>query len=207
MKGKYDEVMKHIEVTSEMRDRILNNISSINLEKTPSKPVLFHNYKKYLSIAACFVILLVGTVIIQHTLNLSNDPPIDLAIPDIVDYGTIGELSEAVGFTVKEIQDIPFAVDNVQYTSFWGNLAEVTYTGQNNTAVLRMASRNEDISGDYSEYANIKNYTTNGYDITLKGNNDKYNLAIWQYDGFSYAVRFVEAVSEQEMLTSIKSLQ
>ena len=70
-----------------------------------------------------------------------------------------------------------------------------------------MAPRNEDISGDYSEYASIKNYTLHGYDITIKGNNGRYNLAVWQADGFSYAVHFAEAISEQEMLTTIESLQ
>lgn len=206
MENRYDKVMKNIEVTAEMRDRILNNINHLDLDKIPNKVIPFHNYKKYLSIAACFVFLLVGLIIIHNTINVPNKPPL-LEETGIVDHSTIGELSEAVGFTVKELQDIPFDVDTVNYTSYWEDLAEITYTGQNNTAVLRMAPRNEDISGDYSEYASIKNYTLHGYDITIKGNNGRYNLAVWQADGFSYAVHFAEAISEQEMLTTIESLQ
>lgn len=95
----------------------------------------------------------------------------------------------------------------MQYTDYWKEIAEIQYTGQNNTVVLRMAALEEDISGDYSVYTETKNIMVNGYSVTLKGDDNKYSLAIWQYDGFSYAVQFAQAVSEQEMLTSIKSLQ
>ena len=122
--------MKNIEVTAEMRDRILNNINHLDLDKIPNKVIPFHNYKKYLSIAACFVFLLVGLIIIHNTINVPNKPPL-LEETGIVDHSTIGELSEAVGFTVKELQDIPFDVDTVNYTSYWEDLAEITYTIKN----------------------------------------------------------------------------
>ncbi len=206
MENRYDKVMKNIEVTADMRNRILNNMNNLNLNKIPNKIIPFHNYKKYLSIAACFVFLLVGSLIIHNTSSGPNEPPL-LVGPKIVDHSTIDELSEAVGFPVKELQNIPFDVDTMKFTSLCDDLAEVTYEGQSNTAVLRMAPHNEDISGDYSEYTSIKNDTINGHEITLKGNNGKYNLGVWQSDGFSYAVHFSEAVSEQEILITIESLQ
>lgn len=200
--------MKNIEVTPEMHDRILNNINNLDLDKSPSKIVPFHNYRKYLSIAACFVILLVGMFVIHNTINLPSEPPVQMAPTEgIVEYNTAGELSEAMGFTVKEIQDIPFTADTVQYTSYWGELAEVRYTGQNNTAALRMAPGFEDVSGDFSEYSSIETHTINSYDVTLKGNDNKFRLAVWQHDGFSYAVQFVEPVSQQEILDVIQSIK
>lgn len=206
MKNRYDEVMEHIEVTDEMRDRILNNITSLNLEKTPVKAAPSPNYRRYLSIAACFVLLIVGSVFIRNAINVPNEPPIQVT-PDTVTYQSVGELSDAIGFTVKEIQKLPFIVESVKYTSYWGELADIEYIGSDNTAIFRMAVGEEDVSGYYDEFTSVENHVINGYDVTIKGHNDKYILAIWYKDGFSYALQFREAVPEQEVLDIIQSIK
>ena len=64
LKKRYDEVMDKIEVTSEMRGRILGNIQKLELETAPKNNVIpFPNLKKYLSVATCFVVLLVGAFV------------------------------------------------------------------------------------------------------------------------------------------------
>lgn len=207
MKNRYDKVMENIEVSAEMRDRILNNIKKLDLNKTPNKVVPFHNYKKYLSIAACFVILLAGSFAIHNIKSLTNETPPDLAVPDIVEYSSAEELSKAIGFTVKEIQNVPLEVETVQYTAFWKELGEIQYAGQDNTVVLRMAVSDEEVSGDYAEYTSIKSIIINDYSVTFKGNNGKYNLAVWQTGGYSYSVQFTKAISQQEMLTTVQSVK
>lgn len=208
MESRYNRVMNKIEVTSEMRDRILNNINQLELNKNSDKVVSFNKYKRYLSIATCFAVLLVGSVAIYNRNNFINNP-VEQTMPEIVEYSSANELSAAVGFTVKEIRDVPFEVEQTQYTAFGKELAEIQYTGQNNTALLRMAvlDDNDDISGDYSVYTNAKTIAINDYSVTLKGADNKYSLAVWHYDGVSYAIHFMQAVSEEKMLTSIRSLQ
>lgn len=207
MKNRYDEVMENIEVSAEMRDRILNNIKELDLNKTPNNVVPFRNYKKYLSFAACFVILLVGSFTIHNIKSLTNETPPDLAVPDIVEYSSAEELSKAIGFTVKEIQNVPFDVETVQYTAYWKELGEIQYAGQDNTVVLRMAASDEDVSGDYTEYTNIKSFMINDDSVTFKGNDGKYMLAVWQTGGYSYSLQFTKAISEQEMLTTVQSVK
>ncbi len=206
MKNRYGKVMNHIEVTTDMRDRILNNINRLDLNQIPDKIMPFPNYKKYLSIAACFVILLVGSFLVQNRINWTREPT-QQAIPDIVEYHSANELSKAVGFTVKEIQNIPFEVETVQYTAYWKELAEIRSIGRNNTLVFRMAARSEDVSGDYSVYTDIKNVTVNGTLVTLKGDASKYKIAVWQAEGYSYSVQFTEAVSEQEMIITLQNVE
>lgn len=205
MKNRYDEVMEHIEVTDEMRDRILNNITSLNLEKTPVKAAPSPNYRRYLSIAACFVFLIVGSVFIHNAVNVPSDPPIQ-GTPDIVTYQSVHELSDSIGFTVKEIQELPFEIESVKYTSYWGELADIEYVGSDNTAIFRMAVGDEDVSGYFDEFTSIESHKVNGYDVTIKGNDDQYILALWQKDGYSYSVQFGEMVSEQEMLNTLQSI-
>lgn len=206
MKNRYGKVMNHIEVTTDMRDRILNNINRLDLNQIPDKIMPFPNYKKYLSIAACFVILLVGSFLVQNRINWTREPT-QQAIPDIVEYHSANELSKAVGFTVKEIQNIPFEVETVQYTAYWKELAEIRSIGRNNTLVFRMAARSEEVSGDYSVYTDIKNVTVNGTLFTLKGDASKYKIAVWQAEGYSYSVQFTEAVSEQEMIITLQNVE
>lgn len=207
MKIRYNKVMEKIEVTIEMRDRILNNINNLDLDKTSNRVVPFRNYKKYFSIVACFVILLTGSHILNKTINLTNGTPTDQALPDIVAYNSAEELSKAIGFTVKEIQNVPFEVVTVRYTEYWKELGEIQYAGQDNTVVLRMAAGDEDVSGDYTDYTSIKSFMINDDNVTFKGNDGKYMLAAWQTGGYSYSMQFAKAISEQEMLTTVKSLK
>lgn len=206
MKNRYDEVMKNIEVTEEMRDRILGNISALDIEKGPKKTSPFLQYKKVLSIAACFIILFVGSIVIYNAVQLPSDPPIQVA-PNLAVCDSAKELSDAVGFTVKEIQELPFGLNSAIYTSYWGELAEIEYTGLDNTATLRMAAGNEDVSGYYGEFTSIESREVNGHDVTMKGDTGQYILAVWQNDGYSYSLQFIDPVSEKEMLDTIQSIK
>lgn len=206
MKNRYDEAMKNIVVTNEMRDRILNNISKLDLQKTSKKTLPFPQFKKYLSIAACFAVLFVGSVIVHNTINLPSEPPVQI-VPEIVSYHSNAELSDAIGFTVKEIQELPFEIESVKYTSYWGELADIEYAGSDNTAIFRMASGDEDVSGYYGEFTSVESHMINGYDVTIKGNDGQYLLAVWQNDGYSYSVQFIEPVSQQEMFDTIQSIK
>jgi hypothetical protein len=198
--------MNNIEVTTEIRDRILNNINQLDLNKISNKVVTFNKYKKYLSIAACFAILLVGSVAIHNTMNYMNDP-VEQTTPEIVEYSSLSELSESIGFSVKEVQNVPFEVEKVQYIAYWKELGEIQYIGENNTLTIRVSAFNEDISGDYSVYSDTKNITISGHSVTIKGDDNKYSLAVWESDGISYSMNFDQSVPEQVMVTTINSLQ
>jgi len=206
LKNRYDKAMKNIEVTNEMRDRILNNISKLDLEKTSKKTLPFPQYKKYLSIAACFAVLIVGSVIVHNTINLPSEPPVQI-VPDIVSYHSVAELTDAVGFTVKEIHELPFEIESVKYTSYWGKLAEIEYTGSDNTVIFRIATGDEDVSGYYGDFTSLESHVINGYDVTIKGSDGQYLLAVWQNGGYSYSVQYIEPVSQQEMLDTIQSIK
>jgi hypothetical protein len=198
--------MNNIKVTTEIRDRILNNINQLDLNKISNKVVSINKYKKYLSIAACFAILLVGSVAIHNTMNFMKNP-VEQTIPEIIEYSSLSELSEAIGFSVKEVQNVPFEVEKVQYNAYWKELGEIQYIGENNTLTIRVSAFNEDISGDYSVYSDTKNITISGHSVTIKGDDNKYSLAVWESDGISYSMNFEQSVPEQVMVTTINSLQ
>ena len=201
LKKRYDEVMDRIEVTDEMRGRILGNIQKIELEAAPkSNMIPFPNLKKYLSVAACFVVLLVGVFVAGNKTGIfrPNDPAVLTPGDGIVDVGTLKELSAQVGFEVEELNGLPFEVKETTYTVYWQELAEIVYTGEGQTATFRKSVGTEDNSGDYNAYANVKNIQICSLTATLKGNGDAYTLAIWAADGYAYSLSLSDGISEIE---------
>ncbi|MGL6219643.1 MAG: DUF4367 domain-containing protein, partial [Lacrimispora sphenoides] len=88
-----------------------------------------------------------------------------------------------------------------------GELAEIEYAGSDNTAIFRMASGDKDVSGYYNEFTSVEIHEINGYDVTMKGIDGQYLLAVWQNNGYSYSVQFIEPVSQQVMLDTIQSIK
>jgi len=212
LNNKYSTVMESINVTKEMRKRILDKIKVTDFDKIPIK-ISNNSYKKYITIAACFLLLFAG-IIGANSIILSHEskPPLQAVpntnvIPNIKNVDSIDELSQTVGFEIAEIENIPFTVESTTYTILWDTLAEITYTGDNNELVFRKAAGNDDISGDYNVYNTEKTCDMDGYTVILKGNDGTYNLAVWQKDGYSYSIMTTEGISENEMTAMIENVK
>ena len=198
---KYDEVMEHIEVTSEMRQRILQNIQQIDLMKqAPAKVVPFPRWKQLAALAACLVVVLTGILAVPRVFNPgADDPCIDLnPAADIVELDTVEALSEEVGFPVNEMSNLPFEIENTAYIAYWKEVAEITYTGDGQTAVYRKGIGSNDISGDYNIYNSEIKMRVNDYDVTLKGNDAVYSLAIWTDGDYAYSLSLSDGRAEPE---------
>ena len=70
-----------------------------------------------------------------------------------------------------------------------------------------MVPWNEEISGDYNDYEEIKTYTLDSNRIILKGNNGLYNFAIWKDDNFLYALQLEIVMSEKDLNFIIESIK
>lgn len=206
MSKQYDEIMAHIKVTDEMRSRILDNIQNANVT-TPKKNLIpFSSVKKYLSIAACFAILLVGALALPRYMTPDSSENTILAPNgDIVNVSSIEELSETVGFEVNNLTNLPFAVEQTDYTAYWQEMAQVSYTGDGNKIIYRKSVGEEDNSGDYTDYKNYTDIEVNHISVQLKGNEESYHLAIWSVDGYSYSVCSENGLSAEAFVKIINA--
>lgn len=68
MDKKYNEIMDRVEVTPEMRARILTNISNADLSKNKAKVTVFTLYKKQI-IGAVAALLIVGAIVVSVFVN------------------------------------------------------------------------------------------------------------------------------------------
>lgn len=198
LKKRYDEVMDRIEVTREMRERILSNIEKTDIgAPQKSKVIPFPTMKKYMSAAACFVLLLAGVFVAGHMAGIfqSDDPPVQV-VNGMVEVDTLEQLAAAVGFEIEKLGTFPFEVETTTYISYWGEMAEVSYTGEGQTSTFRKSRGTEDNSGDFNTYSNVKEIKIGSLAVTLKGDREAYILAIWSANGYAYSIRLSDGISE-----------
>ena len=182
---KYDEVMEKLEVTPEMRARILQNVET-QMAEPRKKP---NRLRRFAALAACLAVLLVGAAALPKLISNPTPEESETTIANgMVEVASKEELSEAVGFPVKSAQSLPFFPQSIYYTSYWGEMAQIDYENGGSTACFRQSLGEEDNSGDWSEYPAQKSLTVNGCAVTLKGEADSYTLAIWQDGTYSYSL-------------------
>lgn len=200
MKKRYDELMNRIELTGEMRNRILGNIQRMDLSAISERKVLpFRNIRKYMSVAACLAVLLAGVFAAGHMAGIFQPDDPNVAVANgIVEVGSPEQLAAAVGFDIEELNALPFEAESTAYISYWNELAEITYTGGGQTAAFRKSKGTGDNSGDYSAYSAVKEISAGPLTATLKGSGETYTLAVWSADEYAYSIRLSEGISESE---------
>lgn len=198
MKNRYEEIMEHIEVTEEMRERILQTLEAPEQRAVRQNRTWFRRYRQYLAAAACLLLVL-SVWAAPHLLQAGRfGGDVTMAVPQIKEVSSVQKLSKAVGFPVSEVTELtglPFSVEETAYTAYCGELAEITYTGDGQTATYRKSVGDTDNSGDYNDYALQTEAVFDGVPVLLKGDKDLYPLAVWFRDGYAYSLSLSQGLS------------
>ena len=195
--------MEHVTVSDDMKDRIIDNIKSGDLKK--GKTVRFPNVKKYVAIAACLAIILIGVFIASSQINKPEiaPGPVDTGGVDgiygIKEYESAKSLSAASGINIEDLNNLPFKVSETVYNDYENNLAEIVYSDANQNIYYRVSKGSEDNSGDYNEYSKVYNKDINGITVTLKGDRELIYLVLYEKDGYSYSIGASNGLTEQQI--------
>ena len=135
-----------------------------------------------------------------------------MVVNGIIECASAEDLSEKVGFSIYNLkkESMPFKVNSTSYYSYWDYLAEIEYDGANGTyATYRMQAGDEDPSGDYNEYSLQETITLQNKNIqvSLKGNETFWNLAIWTYEGYSYSLYFSEGILKEDFIKILEATE
>lgn len=214
MSKSYDEIMEEIQVTDEMRDRILQNIANTEIQKKSSvkKRYRFHRWQKYSLTAACFALLLIGAAALPGLWSGKGQEPSgvgsEMNTEELVSGSQWGlqecssaeALSEAAGFSIEDLGKIPFEAREAYYMYLGDGLAEIRYYGAAEERLdYRKSVGTEDNSGVYLEFDRVQEEEVNGIQVTLKGDADRVYLILWQKDGFSYSIYEEEGILAEEV--------
>lgn len=201
----YDEIMEKIEVTPEMRERVLKRVAAEDIAPAKPKALSFPKLKRYLSAAACLVLAVAGAAVLPRLIR--SQPPGNVQIvPQIEEAASLDELSALVGFEVEAGFALPFEPEETTYCAYWNELAQIQYSGQGQTATYRQSVGTADNSGDYTAYGDVAGITAGGLPVTLKGDGGAYLLAVWTDGAFSYSLRLSQGAPETEWLDIISAM-
>ena len=146
-------------------------------------------------LAACLVVVVAAVLAVPQFRGSDNDTtPPQLTGTPFHQVDTLAALSDAVGFPVTEVSKLPFDPVSTTYTAYDEGLAEITYTGSvGQTATYRQSLGTADNSGDYTLYEDTQVIPENN--ATLKGQDQRYTLALWTDGTYTYSLRLSSALS------------
>lgn len=191
---KYEEIMDRIEVTPQMRQRVLQNLEKAQKKK---RPVL----RQVLSVAACLAVLLCC----WYAWKPRQQEPIIQGGVQIENVDSLTALTQKTGIPLQELTGLPFEVTEEEYISYWQELAEIQYLGQSDTLCYRKSLGTEDNSGDYNTYPQEKTVDVSGLSVTLKGDGKGCSLALWTDGTYAYSISVSGQLSEETFRTLLEA--
>ena len=124
----------------------------------------------------------------------------------VVSYDEIEEAKENVEFDVY-FPEVIEAYGDREISVIDDNTFEAIYHFGDKTLTMRKSSiENKDISGINESFENTEILYVNNLEITVKGNNNLYNLALWTNNGYSYSIYFSEGIDKTVILSTIVSI-
>lgn len=187
---KYEEIMDRVEVTPEMRQRVLSNLEQA---RKPKRPAL----RQLMSLAACLAIVLCCWYAWKPRQQTQVENPGAQGASQIENVASLEALSQKTGVPMKELTGLPFDVEATQYVSYWEKLAEIQYFGRTDSLCYRKSHGTEDNSGDYNVYSQVKTLDVSGCAVTLKGGAEGYSLAVWTDGTYAYSISASKPLTEE----------
>ena len=128
----------------------------------------------------------------------------------VEEVGSMQQATELTGFTMRIPEGkTPYTEKTISVIG--EDMIEVAYSKEEPFAIgysIRKARAEGDISGDFTEYSDIREVDFEGRKVTLKGKAGTYSLALWEENGFSYAVKVQEKpMTEEEILEIVKAVE
>lgn len=211
--------MDKIEVTDEMRERILRNVSNADIR--PKKQSFFIRYRAWIAAAACLAVVAVGAVTVVRLSDQNIVSPSQGEVSqtvegagdglmgwlDMTECGSIEALSQTVGFDVRVPEELPFSFDSVNYYAMADNMAEITWrTGDERTAWFRQQKSDGDISGDCTNYPTERTLEISGAEVTAAGDGEIISKAYWNDDGMAYSLNVEGGMTDQQLTAFVSAV-
>lgn len=130
--------------------------------------------------------------------------PTDIA--EIVEVDTLEELSQSVGFDIKDLSSLPFEAVETIYTDYGNGLAQIAYIGENQALYYRKSLGTDDNSGDYNIYDSESKLAMQDISVTLKGNNGLFQLAVWTDGKYAYSISLTEGIAKDSFANIIRGI-
>ena len=210
MSKKYRQIMDKVIVTPEMEAKILHNIKeqmdSHNQAPTQKNKQRSRQVRGLLSIAAC-VLLLVGiSLVVQQNRGVQQEPPLDVVSP-YVEYPTLEQMQQALPFELKAPTSIPQGYRESEYLIFLEETAQIVYQNGENTLTFSMTQNGEDFWQEDADTLQQTQVESEGVVYELQGEDGLYSIIAWGDGNFRYSLMTDMPQPQDFLLGGAQSVQ
>lgn len=138
------------------------------------------------------------------TAEQSQEQQTGMANP-FVDCETAADAAQLAGFDVTFPESVP-GYSNRAYQAVEGKMVQCIYSEGDARVIIRKGVGDEDISGDYNEYASVETAVVRGIDVVEKGDGQTIHVATWTLDGHTFAIladQGLEASVVEDLVVSL----
>ncbi|MBR0143991.1 MAG: hypothetical protein IJM21_07430 [Clostridia bacterium] len=196
--SKYSDVMEHIAVTPEMRERILDR--AVSAGRIKARPSRFRSAGRILALAACLALLVAGAAAVSSRFaeNRAEEFTSELTLGPS-QYESAEELSGAGGIPIRDLSWLPFEAEETVYQSFGTGFSEIVYTGEDDRVCYRVSTGSGDTSGDLNEYSWVETRVMDGLTVTLRGEEGLVHCAFYEKDGYSFSITSEKGLTPEQI--------
>lgn len=139
--------------------------------------------------------------------SIEGEPMLKTASSPYVEYNSVDELKENVNINAKMPDKIK-SYNSYSYSVAFSNMVEIQYSNGSDNILYRLEKGEvaEDISGDYNNYENIKKLTVDNTEVTIKGNEDVYKVAVWYKNGVNYSISSEQGLKIEDIQNLINEI-
>ena len=209
--SKYNEIMERVNVTDEMKSRILGNIDEYFSKKKNTGKKSFYLAFGGVAAAALLMIIIrpwdnnVTKPINSGTGSVGEGSNV-LGVNPMQGYSSVEELSKAVGFNVPVIKSLPFKPSETEYMLLDAGFAQITYLSDDDRLIYRKSTDKEDNSGNYNPYDYVGEVSVNDIKVMVKGTKEALNLAIWNDGTYEHSISVEKAVDKDVMTKMVEEV-
>lgn len=121
-----------------------------------------------------------------------------------VDCESASEAAQLAGFEVTFPESVP-GYSQRSYQAVEGELIQAIYREGDEEVLIRKGRGPGDISGDSTEYADVEVVALDDIEVTVKGADCFVHVALWEREGFSYAIVSNEGLETEVVMQLVAS--
>lgn len=131
----------------------------------------------------------------------------DVQIPSpFVDHATLDEAVKIIGFPLVAPDKLD-GYNHLAIQTMGSEMIQLIFQDGTNSVIIRKAAGEGNISGNCNQYAETKTINVNGFTATLKGEKNMVEVAIWEHNGYTYAITADAGISTADMTTLIQTVK
>ena len=198
--SKYSDVMEHIAVTPEMRERILDR--AVSAGRIKARPSRFRTAGRVLALAACLALLVAGAAAVSRRFSEDRMPEAEDTSALTLgpsQYESAEALSDAGGIPIRDLPWLPFEAEETVYQTFGTGFSEIVYTGEEDQVCCRVSTGSGDTSGDLNEYSRTETRVMKGLTVTLRGEEGLIYCVLYEKDGYSFSITSERGLTPEQI--------